>query len=449
MCPFSQHYTRTPAPRQVAGNLTVMDPKELNGMKVFISYEAILYDQNLDRTASEDDAGRVRQMSQAIDQANEIWRSWAESAPGSVISIEGSSGRVEVPADKLSELPGIKEQYEGLVDLDLGVGVGVKLSEAELALKLSLGRGGDIILWSESLQQELDEDKKKNQEDPLSQVKQNLSKAEPVGPGIEEELHGLAQKQAESERANPQPQDATGPSDSVKSQVVQILQQVKQQAPELEQIAQSAPEIYQSVMAMVQAVIAMARQLPKDTTEPNTSSLAEIDAKAQMRKSDEYQHEAPADLTETTREQHRALMSLKEEIEAMDWYQQRIDATQDPALKKVLEHNRDEEKEHAAKLVRWLSANDPRFQGVLEEEQIQKAAAVPTKHLAVAGAKTTREHLMLPVGSQKDMGPQATRDVGKVKTQGADGKVHWREVRAGMVLGPDGAARSSRNISGK
>ena len=71
--------------------------------------------------------------------------------------------------------------------------------------------------------------------------------------------------------------------------------------------------------------------------------------------------EASADLTNLTRDLHRAWMSLKEEIEAMDWYQQRIDATEDEELKAILRHNRDEEKEHAAMLMEWVRRNDPPF----------------------------------------------------------------------------------------
>ena len=53
----------------------------------------------------------------------------------------------------------------------------------------------------------------------------------------------------------------------------------------------------------------------------------------------------------------RALISLKEEIEAVDWYNQRVDLTQDESLKKVLAHNRDEEIEHACMTIEWLRRN--------------------------------------------------------------------------------------------
>jgi ferritin-like protein len=69
-------------------------------------------------------------------------------------------------------------------------------------------------------------------------------------------------------------------------------------------------------------------------------------------------HEPYEQLSPKTKELHRACVSLIEEIEAMDGYQQRIDATRDHALKKILEQNRDEEKEHACMLLEWIRRND-------------------------------------------------------------------------------------------
>jgi hypothetical protein len=53
------------------------------------------------------------------------------------------------------------------------------------------------------------------------------------------------------------------------------------------------------------------------------------------------------------------LVSIQEELEAADWYDQRVDATRDPELAAILAHNRDEEKEHAAMLLEWLRRHDP------------------------------------------------------------------------------------------
>jgi uncharacterized protein len=70
-------------------------------------------------------------------------------------------------------------------------------------------------------------------------------------------------------------------------------------------------------------------------------------------------HEAADALRTGTVDNHRAYRSLMEELEAVDWYAQRIDATDDPDLKAVLTHNRDEEKEHAAMVLEWLRRRDP------------------------------------------------------------------------------------------
>ncbi len=70
-------------------------------------------------------------------------------------------------------------------------------------------------------------------------------------------------------------------------------------------------------------------------------------------------HEPPEDLSPQTRDFRRALNSLEEEIQAIDWYQQRIDSTQDEQLKQIIEHNKLEEMEHAMMALEWLRRNMP------------------------------------------------------------------------------------------
>ena len=76
-------------------------------------------------------------------------------------------------------------------------------------------------------------------------------------------------------------------------------------------------------------------------------------------------HESEEALAPTTKDMHRAIVSLMEELEAIDWYQQRIDAAGDGELKDILRHNRDEEKEHAAMVLEWIRRRDPGFDEVL------------------------------------------------------------------------------------
>jgi hypothetical protein len=72
-------------------------------------------------------------------------------------------------------------------------------------------------------------------------------------------------------------------------------------------------------------------------------------------------HEPAAELSEHTQNMHRALVSLQEELEAVDWYRQRADACGDQALREVLLHNMREEIEHAAMVLEWLRRNDDGF----------------------------------------------------------------------------------------
>ena len=72
-------------------------------------------------------------------------------------------------------------------------------------------------------------------------------------------------------------------------------------------------------------------------------------------------HEPVEELSDETRDMHKAIVSLMEELEAIDWYNQRVDACKDEELKAILAHNRDEEKEHAAMLLEWIRRRDSIF----------------------------------------------------------------------------------------
>ena len=77
-------------------------------------------------------------------------------------------------------------------------------------------------------------------------------------------------------------------------------------------------------------------------------------------------HESVDELSGETRDMHRAIVSLMEELEAIDWYNQRADACKDQELKAILVHNRDEEKEHAAMVLEWIRRKDPKFSSQLK-----------------------------------------------------------------------------------
>jgi ferritin-like protein len=96
--------------------------------------------------------------------------------------------------------------------------------------------------------------------------------------------------------------------------------------------------------------------------------------------SNEGYHEPIAELTDKTRDMHRAIVSLMEELEAIDWYQQRVDACADPDLKAILAHNRDEEKEHAAMVLEWIRRRDPKFDKELRDYLFTDKPIVDLEH---------------------------------------------------------------------
>jgi ferritin-like protein len=93
-------------------------------------------------------------------------------------------------------------------------------------------------------------------------------------------------------------------------------------------------------------------------------------------------HEASEKLTAATMDMHRAIVSLMEELEAVDWYQQRVDAASDDELREILAHNRDEEKEHAAMVLEWIRRRDPAFDTMLREYLFTTSSIVRVEEAA-------------------------------------------------------------------
>jgi len=92
-------------------------------------------------------------------------------------------------------------------------------------------------------------------------------------------------------------------------------------------------------------------------------------------------HEAADLLDEATVDHHRAMTSLCEELEAIDWYDQRVNATADASLAAVLAHNRDDEKEHAAMTLEWLRRHDPAL-----DAQLRKFLFTTTEPITEVGS---------------------------------------------------------------
>ena len=97
-------------------------------------------------------------------------------------------------------------------------------------------------------------------------------------------------------------------------------------------------------------------------------------------------HEDRAVLTKEILDRHRALSTIMEELEAIDWYDQRIAASDNAELRAVLTHNRDEEKEHASMLLEWVRRHDPAFDRQMSAQLFNKGPIRETKAIEEAAA---------------------------------------------------------------
>ena len=95
-------------------------------------------------------------------------------------------------------------------------------------------------------------------------------------------------------------------------------------------------------------------------------------------------HESAEQLPAEIIDRHRAIQSLMEELEAVDWYDQRVAACQDDELRQILAHNRDEEKEHAAMVLEWLRRRDAKLDEHLRTYLFSEGSIVGREHASEA-----------------------------------------------------------------
>lgn len=112
-------------------------------------------------------------------------------------------------------------------------------------------------------------------------------------------------------------------------------------------------------------------------------------------------HEPAEKLGPETIDRHRAIVSLMEELEAVDWYDQRVAASDDDELRAVLAHNRDEEKEHAAMTLEWLRRHDPALDQMLRQYLFTSAP--------ITGIETAAEEAAAADDSSSDAGNAVAR----------------------------------------
>jgi len=113
-------------------------------------------------------------------------------------------------------------------------------------------------------------------------------------------------------------------------------------------------------------------------------------------------HESVEKLSPQTQDLHRAIVSLMEELEAVDWYGQRVDATGDPELRAILAHNRGEEQEHAAMVLEWIRRHDAGFDRHLRAYLFTEGSITGREQAAASPESSNGGQPRVSVGSLRE-----------------------------------------------
>src|SRR3954471_18725538 len=126
-------------------------------MKIYVSWSVDQLDGLTAAALMADNVGELRTISQSVSRGAENVKAWAMASGGSPILDLGIIGAVEVPADRMTELPGIAEKFQAICEGTLSIGIGMTLSESYTAMRYSQMKGGDqISLYHVEMEQELD-----------------------------------------------------------------------------------------------------------------------------------------------------------------------------------------------------------------------------------------------------------------------------------------------------
>lgn len=221
--------------------------------KVYISFQCDYTYQRVKMATAANEPNEVRRIHQAMDLANEIWKSWVLVCGGEVIGLDAGKGCFCINTDHIEELNEKLAQYSDAINDDVSMGVGLSIDDAEKALEASLKHKGQdkITFYSPDVEEELQEPEESAELDFLTKAEHPL----------QNQFSNIIKEQEEAESAKRATEELSSNRSKTKAQVVQILQSVKNNAKELETLKQDAPHLYQSIQSLIQALIMVGREL--------------------------------------------------------------------------------------------------------------------------------------------------------------------------------------------
>jgi hypothetical protein len=257
--------------------------------RVFVSFAADNAEALQLKLSLANDVAGLRTLTERVASGSELWGDWARSHGGQQVTRDFLTGRVEVPAEHLGDIPKLREAYQDRAGLSCSVGIGRLPADADNALQFAKLHGGDkAVFWREEYREELARAKAKEAQEGLNKAEGGVE-PQPQKTGKQPEkvaekakladrFHAVAKKAAQGKSvekatdSKPAPNDDSRPDsdaggqddrgdDALRARLVQVLLQVKEQAPLLEKIKQTNPKLYEAIAGSIQAMLVMAKQL--------------------------------------------------------------------------------------------------------------------------------------------------------------------------------------------
>lgn len=481
-------------------------------LNVIVAYRGDRLAELAGQASDSNSADDLSRLNQRIQQGNSILKAWAEGHGGRSIGQMGDGGVLEICADHLGELSQITNQYAQEVGSTVSVGVGTELREANKALEYAVlaGGGNSIELYTKELEQSLEElrqpenevnifnsyfDKAegggafkdrgdgagiesrkgsgkehphfgppKGSEKPEEPEVQKDDASPGAPPDMGQQFGALADQSTTAENdqkaQQSQEQQQGEETDNTRSAIVDVLKQFKAQAPLWEQLKDSQPDAYKTLTGVIQAMIVLAKQVYGGDEQQGEQEVkkAELPLKPlatpaiapAMHNTVEGFMGNLKSLPKVGPERGKLITSHMNHAPFLSALQSHPQGPQVHSMLTAFLNSKANAgvgvgaKVMAKAMIQGLKGIHLRAAG-LGKAGLPMAGV----HHALDAGTTGRHQVVLPVNSQLDPSPSATRNVGRIKILDPNTqKTKWRSVRAGIVMAPDGTPTSSRNPSG-